>query len=330
MTLAPVDSVEIVPLGDDEVLPPARNPYCVYLARLDVGSRSTMRSAAATAMRTLLGLEPEDEVEAARFPWHRITYPIAQRLRSLLVEEDYAPQTVNKVLTFVRKALREAWLLGLAPYEEVERLREVRNVDQTRLPAGRHVDAAEIARVLASCFDDGTVLGLRDAALVGLLAGAGLREMEAARLLAADYDAARGVVRVRCGKRRKERDTYLVRSFDDALARLVAAVAPAAGDPIVPRLAPVGTVLRPLQTVTPQTVNLSLERRIAAAGTAPFTPHDLRRTFITNMLDAGHDPLRVARMVGHESPRTTMLYDRRTAESDRRAVRDGDGEGGAR
>src|SRR6476620_2610808 len=67
-------------------------------------------------------------------------------------------------------------------------------------------------------------------------------------------------------------------------------------------------------------VAVILRDRAAAAGVAPFTPHDMRRTYISELLDAGTDLATVQKMVGHESITTTAGYDRRGDAAKRKAA----------
>jgi site-specific recombinase XerD len=87
-------------------------------------------------------------------------------------------------------------------------------------------------------------------------------------------------------------------------------------------LNPVSGRGRPLvnRRMTDQAVLLLLRRRATQAKVATFTPHDLRRSFISDLLDAGADMVTVQKLAGHANVQTTARYDRRGEEAKRRAV----------
>ncbi len=72
--------------------------------------------------------------------------------------------------------------------------------------------------------------------------------------------------------------------------------------------------------MTDQAVMTMLRRRALQAGVATFSPHDFRRTFITELLSAGVDVLTTSRLAGHSDPATTQKYDHRSEDAKRKAV----------
>jgi integrase len=64
----------------------------------------------------------------------------------------------------------------------------------------------------------------------------------------------------------------------------------------------------------------TLRKWAKEAGVAPFSPHDLRRSFISDLLDSGADIALVAKLSGHRQLATVARYDRPDAEAQKRAA----------
>jgi site-specific recombinase XerD len=69
-----------------------------------------------------------------------------------------------------------------------------------------------------------------------------------------------------------------------------------------------------------QSIYHILKQRAAEAKVSDFSPHDMRRAFITDLLEGGADMLIVSQLAGHASPATTARYDLRGGAEKRKAV----------
>lgn len=72
--------------------------------------------------------------------------------------------------------------------------------------------------------------------------------------------------------------------------------------------------------LSPDAIAVVLRRLTRRASLPRVSPHDLRRSFVSGLLDAGVDLSSVQTLVGHSSPTTTARYDRRPEEVQRRAL----------
>ena len=287
------------------------HPVAVYLARLAPSGRRSQRC----ALTTIAALLTDGRAGLLEMPWHELRYVHTQAVRTALADR-YAPATVNRQLSALRGVLGECWRLGLMTAEDYHRAADLQAVRGSTLPAGRALTAGEIAALFASC-GDGNPGDVRDAAVLAVLYAGGLRRAEAVALDVGDYQAEDGRLQVRRGKGRKARTVYLTGGADEAMRGWLA-VRGLADGPLFWPIDKAGR-LRPAR-LSGQAIRQLLVRRAGRAGVAAFSPHDLRRTMVGDLLDAGVDIATVQRLAGHASVATTARYDRRPEAAKRQAA----------
>ena len=303
--------VEVLPFNT-QVMPPDRHPAAVYLARLAPGSRRTMRE----ALDIIAKLSSSGAANATTLPWQALRYQHTAAIRSALAES-YSPATVNKALSALKGVLREAWRLGFLTAEDRERACDLPSVRGTSLPRGRMLASGELHGLFGVCAADPSPAGARDASLLALLFGAGLRRSEAVALDLADYEAASGELTVRRGKGAKARTAWATNGASKALAAWLEVRGSAPGPLLCPITKGGNVVVRRL---TAQAVYLVLQKRAVQAGVEACSPHDLRRSFVSELLDRGADVSAVQRLAGHANVATTLRYDRRPEAAKRKAA----------
>lgn len=166
----------------------------------------------------------------------------------------------------------------------------------------RPLSVAEIVRLLEAA-DDGSLAGLRDRAALELMYGAGLRISEAIGIDVDDVDARERLVRVR-GKGDRER----IVPFGEPAAEAVEAWL-VRGRPLVAPQGPALLVNLRGGRLSRQGMWTVVRRRAAAARLPEgVTPHTLRHSFATHLLDGGADVREVQELLGHASVTTTQVY----------------------
>ncbi len=292
-----------------------------FLESLQARDRSPhTRRAYATALGTYLAW-----LAARGVDWRS---PDRRVLRAYLADlgEGHARSSIAQRLAAIRTFHRWAVRAGLAPGDpwgaiatprQPRRLPRVLETDQIeRLLGAVDEDLARAAARPAAHRDVALALALRDRALVETAYAAGLRISELAAAQLDSLDLRRGEVRV-IGKGRKERIGLLGRPACAALAEYLVdgrpallAVATAGAPPTRADAAPSEVFLnhhgRPLGV---RGLRFRLERLRGRAGLpAGVSPHTLRHSFATHLLDGGADLRVVQELLGHESLATTQVY----------------------
>lgn len=152
--------------------------------------------------------------------------------------------------------------------------------------------------------------------MLALLYGGGLRRSEAVALDVSHFEPETGMLTIRSGKGRKDRTVYATNGAAAALTDWLTVRGPETGALFCP--VNKGGKIK-ASRLTGQAVLNILAKRAREAGVAHLSPHDLRRTFVSHLLDAGADIVTVQKLAGHSQVTTTARYDRR-GEAEKRTA----------
>jgi integrase/recombinase XerD len=211
---------------------------------------------------------------------------VRQYLLHLVHEKKQAWATYKQALAALRYLYR--WVLQ-SP-EIVQDIRCPR--PERRLPVVLSFD--EVQRFFAA------ISSFKHRMILMTAYAAGLRISEVVALEVTDIDSQRMVIRVCQGKRKKDRYTILSPVLLQMLRHYWVAVRPAR------YLFPGRALDRPMSVSAVQRICKSAQAKAGIDKTV--TPHTLRHSFATHLLEAGTDLRVIQALLGHASPRTTALY----------------------
>ena len=286
-------------------VPDKRNPAAIYLASLAPTGRRAIKG----RLRSIADMFncPFDSM-----PWHEFRYEHMEAIRARLQESELAPSTINMTLYALRGVAKSAFNLGIMSAENYARLCNVKPVRGERVPVGRALSVGEIGALLDTCA--GTPIGIRNAAIIAIMYCCGLRRDEIVSLDLEHYNE--GELKVR-GKGNKERILYINDGAEDALIDWLSIRGDSEGSLFNPIRKGGGIQDRKM---TDQAIYNLLLNHAKQAGIARFSPHDLRRSFISELLDRGADVVTVQQLAGHASVQTTANYDRRGERAKKKAI----------
>lgn len=227
----------------------------------------------------------------------------ARLLRAYLVwlhERDYARTTVARRIAAVRSWCRHMCRQGILQANPADGLRGPRQ-DK---PLPHFLTEPDLEKLL-SCPPKDTPLGLRDRAILETLYSAGLRVSELTGLNIDDVDLDSGLATIR-GKGKKERLALLGRP---SLAALKTWLSARDGLPAKALRQPAVFLNKNGTRLTSRSVGRLLEKYLAQVGLDPrASPHSLRHSFATHLLDHGADIRSVQELLGHRSLANTQIY----------------------
>lgn len=246
------------------------DPAAAYLAQLGPGSRRTMREAVSKLAR----LASDGRDDAQTLPWHELRLEQTTALRSRLASE-LAPATANKHLAALRGVLKQCWRLGSISADDYQRAIGIPAVHGPSPRKHRTLSPQELLGLVATCENDRSPAGARDAALFALLFGAGLRRSEVVALDVANFDRETSTLTLKATASRPQRRLTVNRAGRLALEHWLGERGIRDG----PLFNPINKGGRiEVRRLSEQAIYIACHKRAAEAGLPPVSPEDLRRS----------------------------------------------------
>ncbi len=218
-----------------------------------------------------------------------------------LYGQNYTKSTTARKLATLRSFYKFLIRRGIVSANPLSTIRTPKQ--EKRLP--RCLDLEQVQKLLDAP-GDGDLLSSRDKAMLEVLYSSGIRVSELVELEMADLDLQEGVLRVR-GKGRKDRLTPIGSQAIKAVQRYfeLRATEPKCQGPHAQRV----FLNKHGEGLSTRSVRRKLDKYLLSAGLDPgISPHTLRHSFATHLLNNGADLRSVQELLGHQSLSTTQIY----------------------
>jgi len=292
------------------------DPVTLYLQGLVPSGRTSIRSQLKIASAIL-----HFEGELEQMPWNIIEYQHLSTIRNTLQEQDKAANTINLNLSAIKGVMKACFNLGLISADQLMRLKDIKRVRGKRLPSGRSLSSQDIKKLYRACTQDKTTAGKRDHAIIAMMLATGIRRSEVVTIDTEDYNTRTGLLNIQSGKGNKQRTAYLNTETRKVIKQWLNARTTG-------QQKTKGVLFNPItKTGSIQNRPLSshaiyeiIRHRAEQAQIEACRPHDLRRTFVTQLLEAGIDINTTRQLAGHTDIQTTARYDLRDDKSQKKAM----------
>ncbi|MGG3794159.1 tyrosine-type recombinase/integrase [Pseudomonas paraversuta] len=295
-----------------------QTPVALYLARLAPSSRQTMRYVLQEAADRL-GAE---DVAIDEFPWHQLQPGHITALVSALRADGYAPNTSSLYVNAIRGVMNQAWQQSLITQDHLLKIRAIKAGGGSRLTKGRNLRRTLIRELMDVCAADPRPQGMRDAAIIAILYGSGMRKSESVNMDLWQVNVEERSLRV-VGKGNKElikfAPAWAFEKLEQWLAFRRDNLPDGASDDdfLFNRIRRGNHITR--ERLTKHAIYYIAKQRGRQVG-VDIMPHDFRRSFITRVIEE-YDVSIAQKLAHHANIATTVSYDVRD-DNERRNVTD--------
>lgn len=141
-------------------------------------------------------------------PWEQIRQPELLALKTKWEIEKKSPATINLALSVLKGVARQAWMANLMTDHEFTVIQAIKGARGSRASKGRALTPIESSRLIVGCEMKSDAKGIRDAAIIALGIGCGLRRAEIASLKMSSLNSGDHQSILVMGKGNKERTVY--------------------------------------------------------------------------------------------------------------------------
>lgn len=240
--------------------------------------------------------------------WEKLTDTVINIVIGKMLEEQQSPSTINTKLCAIKGVAKRLWVQERLDPKTYQLISEVKNVRGSRIAHGRMLSEYEIQKLFQFLGKQNSFKKVRDAAIFSVMIGTGLRRAEVSKLSmdGVFLDVEKPYLRV-IGKGNKERQVPLPKFAIKRLKDWIECRGNFKGRIFVQ--------IRKDETVTEQgltgcSIYNICNGYVEALGMKHWSPHDLRRTCASKLIDMGFALTSVRDYLGHSSISTTQLYDK--------------------
>ncbi len=304
-------------IKDPAALQLLQAPVALYLQQLAASSRQTMRYVLQDAADRL-GV---DDVAIEEFPWHQLQPGHITALVAALRTDGYAPNTSSLYVNAIRGVMNQAWQQSLITQDQLLKIRAVKAGGGSRLIKGRNLRRTLIRELMDVCAADPRPQGLRDAAIIAILYGSGMRKSESVNMDLRQVNMAERSLQV-LGKGNKELIKFapawafekLQVWLDFRREQLPEGVSDDTF--LFNRIRRGSHITR--ERITKHAIYYIAKQRGKQVG-VDIMPHDFRRSFITRVIEE-YDVSIAQKLAHHANIATTVSYDMRDDNERRNAT----------
>lgn len=291
------------------------DPATFYLSKLSDGSRSMLRY----VLQEIADRLGYDDSDLTDVPWNLIDSSTVVALITALQNDGKAIATIGLYVNAVRGVMTAAWSLGHIDRDHLDRVRAVKAPKGSVLPRGKNLKRQVIRELIEACEAEEGPTGLRDAAIVAVLYGTGMRKTESISTLVSSINFAERCIQV-TGKGNRQLKKFAPEWVFDKLKAWLEM-----RDKVTPQAEFLFNRIRKGEAIqaeglTKHGIYHIIKKRGLQVG-IKIMPHDFRRSFITRIIDE-FDLSIAQKMADHATMTTTARYDMR-GDDKKRTVVDG-------